>query len=103
MSVGLFPQHVIARKRDGHALTREPAIICFNSAADSFGKSTHVFLSHPLIGTEGYEPLTRGLQAALPFVDDFLPARTLADLGDLAVHLDTVTAGARPRRRQQRL
>ena len=43
---------------------------------------------NPLIGTEGYEPLTRGLQAALPFIDAFLPARTLADLGDLAVHLN---------------
>ena len=39
---------------------------------------------NPLIGTEGYAPLTRGLQAALPFVDEFRPARTLADFGDLA-------------------
>ena len=45
---------------------------------------------NPLIGTTGYEPLTRGLQAALPFVDDFLPARTLTNLADLAVHLDTL-------------
>ena len=28
---------------------------------------------NPLIGTADYAPLTRGLQAALPFVDDFLP------------------------------
>ena len=55
---------------------------------------------NPLIGTEGYEPLTRGLQAALPFVDDFLPARTHADLGELALHLDTLTDGVRPRRIQ---
>jgi uncharacterized protein with von Willebrand factor type A (vWA) domain len=46
---------------------------------------------NPLIGTTGYEPLTRGLQAALPFVDDFLPARTLTDLSDLATHLETVS------------
>jgi len=45
---------------------------------------------NPLIGTTGYEPLTRGLRAALPFVDDFLPARTLTDLADLAVHLNTI-------------
>ena len=45
---------------------------------------------NPLIGTTGYEPLTRGLQAALPFVDDFLPARTLGNLADLAVHLNTI-------------
>ena len=48
-----------------------------------------VWLS-PLIGTADYEPLTRGLQAALPFVDDFLPARTLSNLADLAVHLNTL-------------
>ena len=34
---------------------------------------------NPLIGTADYAPLTRGLQAALPFVDDFLPARTLGE------------------------
>src|SRR5688572_10316133 len=42
---------------------------------------------NPLIGTADYAPLTRGLQTALPFVDDFLPARTLTNLADLAVHL----------------
>ena len=47
---------------------------------------------NPLIGTVGYAPLTRGLQAALPFVDDFLPARTFANLSDLAVHLNTLAA-----------
>jgi uncharacterized protein len=45
---------------------------------------------NPLIGTIGYAPLTRGLQAALPFVDDFLPARTLTNLTDLAVHLNAL-------------
>ncbi len=45
---------------------------------------------NPLIGTTGYEPLTRGLQAALPFVDDFMPVRTLNNLTDLAVHLSAV-------------
>src|SRR5437763_12386365 len=33
----------------------------------------------PLIGTADYAPLTRGLQAALPFGDDFLPARTFTN------------------------
>jgi uncharacterized protein with von Willebrand factor type A (vWA) domain len=42
---------------------------------------------NPLIGTADYAPLTRGLQAALPFVDDFLPVRTLRDVRDLALHL----------------
>ena len=45
---------------------------------------------NPLIGTVDYAPLTRGLQAALPFVDDFLPVRTLRDVRDLALHLGTL-------------
>jgi uncharacterized protein with von Willebrand factor type A (vWA) domain len=45
---------------------------------------------NPLIGTTDYAPLTRGLQAALPFVDDFLPARTLTDLAGLAAHLNSI-------------
>lgn len=48
---------------------------------------------NPLLGTERYAPLTRGLQAALPYVDDFLPARTLANFADLASHLNAL---ARP-------
>jgi uncharacterized protein len=43
---------------------------------------------NPLIGTLDYEPLTRGLVAAKPFVDDFLPARTLTDLAGLVSHLN---------------
>jgi uncharacterized protein len=55
-------------------------------------RSSHrlIWLS-PLLGTADYAPLTRGLQAALPFVDDFLPARTLTNLADLALHLNTLT------------
>ena len=45
---------------------------------------------NPLIGTVDYAPLTRGLQAALPFVDDFLPVRTLRDVRELALHLDAL-------------
>ena len=45
---------------------------------------------NPLIGTVDFAPLTRGLQAALPFVDDFLPVRTLRDVRDLVVHLNTL-------------
>ena len=47
---------------------------------------------NPLIGTPGYSPLTRGLQAALPYVDDFLPSRTLGNLADLAAHLNTLAS-----------
>jgi len=53
----------------------------------------------PLLGTADYRPLTRGLVAALPFVDDFLPARTLGNLEDLARHLNHLPA-ERPMRRR---
>ena len=42
---------------------------------------------NPLLGSSSYEPLTRGMQAALPFIDDFLPAHNLASFEQLAEHL----------------
>ncbi len=38
---------------------------------------------NPLLGRPGYEPLTRGLQAALPHVDDFLSVHNLYSLEQL--------------------
>jgi len=45
---------------------------------------------NPLIGSPGYEPLTRGIRAALPFVDDFLSVRDMSSLESLARHLNTL-------------
>ena len=42
---------------------------------------------NPLLGSASYEPLTRGITAALPHIDDFLPVHNLASLEDLAAHL----------------
>jgi uncharacterized protein with von Willebrand factor type A (vWA) domain len=42
---------------------------------------------NPLLGSPQYEPLTRGMQACLPHVDDFLPVHNLASLEALAAHL----------------
>jgi uncharacterized protein with von Willebrand factor type A (vWA) domain len=42
---------------------------------------------NPLLGSEQYQPLTRGMQAALGHIDDFLPVHNLASLEDLAHHL----------------
>jgi uncharacterized protein with von Willebrand factor type A (vWA) domain len=56
---------------------------------------------NPLLGSPQYEPLTRGIQSALPYIDDFLPVHNLASLEDLAEHLASVQSG-RPQRRQQR-
>jgi uncharacterized protein with von Willebrand factor type A (vWA) domain len=54
---------------------------------------------NPLLGSPDYEPLTRGLQAALPYVDDFLPAHNLSSLEQLANHLSRLEQ-RRPVRRQ---
>ncbi len=39
---------------------------------------------NPLLGNPSYEPLTRGMAAALPLLDEFAPAHNLAALRDLA-------------------
>jgi uncharacterized protein len=41
----------------------------------------------PLLGSPGYEPLTRGMQVALRHVDDFLPAHNMVSLEALAEHI----------------
>ena len=48
---------------------------------------------NPLLGSASYEPLTRGMQAALGHLDDFLPAHNMASLEDLARHLRSLREG----------
>jgi len=43
---------------------------------------------NPLKASPGYEPLTRGMRAALPFCDAFLAANNLASLAELAALLE---------------
>jgi uncharacterized protein len=43
---------------------------------------------NPLKASPGYEPLTRGMQAALPHVDHFLAGNSLASLAELAVLME---------------
>ena len=43
---------------------------------------------NPLLGSVEYEPLTRGMQTAMPFIDDFLPVHNLSSLEDLMLHLE---------------
>ena len=67
----------------------DPAVLRFQ--IERLQRSCHRLIwLNPLVGTLDYAPLTRGLQAALPFVDDFLPARTLANLAELALHLNVL-------------
>jgi uncharacterized protein with von Willebrand factor type A (vWA) domain len=46
---------------------------------------------NPLLGAPGYQPMTRGMRAALPFVDDFLPVHNLDSLEALAAHLSAIS------------
>ncbi|PYR91716.1 MAG: hypothetical protein DMG19_03945 [Acidobacteria bacterium] len=46
---------------------------------------------NPLLGSPDYQPLTRGMRAALPFIDDFLPVHNLESLEALAVRLNSLS------------
>jgi uncharacterized protein with von Willebrand factor type A (vWA) domain len=48
---------------------------------------------NPLKAHPDYEPLTRGMRAALPFVDEFMAANSLASLEELADALDRLSSG----------
>ncbi len=52
---------------------------------------------NPRLGSPDYQPLVRGMSAALPFVDDFLPIHNLESLQALADHLASL-----PKRRSVR-
>lgn len=54
---------------------------------------------NPLLGSENYEPLTRGIQAALPYIDDFLPVHNLVSLEQLGLLLQKL-GEHKPTRRQ---
>ena len=54
---------------------------------------------NPLAGSAEYEPLTQGMRAATPYIDDLLPVHNLAALLDLAHHLNAL-GSSWPVRRQ---
>lgn len=52
---------------------------------DRLHRSCHRLIwLNPLLGAADYQPLVRGIKAALPHVDDFLPVHNLASLEQLA-------------------
>jgi uncharacterized protein len=57
---------------------------------------------NPLLGSRDYQPLTQGMQAALPYVDDFLPVHNLASLEQLGQRLSAI-GERRPERKQRPL
>ncbi len=55
---------------------------------------------NPLIGTRNYQPLVRGIQTVLPYIDDFLPVHNLHALEQLGTLLQNL-GEHKPVRRQQ--
>jgi uncharacterized protein with von Willebrand factor type A (vWA) domain len=64
----------------------DPALVARETAR--LRRSCHRLIwLNPLASAEGYRPLAGGMAAALPSIDDFVPAGTLASLERLAVLL----------------
>jgi uncharacterized protein with von Willebrand factor type A (vWA) domain len=57
----------------------DPALVATETARLRRNCHRLVWLN-PLAGTPGYEPLAGGMRAAMPYVDDFVPAGTVASL-----------------------
>lgn len=53
---------------------------------------------NPLLGSPDYRPLTMGMQAALPYVDDFLPVHNMNSLQALAERLSEIGPERSPAR-----
>jgi uncharacterized protein with von Willebrand factor type A (vWA) domain len=66
--------------------TGEPAILT-EALRTMRRRAGKVIWLNPLLGSPDYQPLTQGMQAALPEVDAFLPAHNLESLRALARHL----------------
>ncbi len=62
--------------------------------ADLRRRSRSLIWLNPLKGSPGYEPATRGMQAALPHLDLFASAHNLESLGDLVRSLVRIQKGA---------
>ena len=58
---------------------------------------------NPLLGSPRYQPLTQGIQAALPHIDDFLPVHNLNSLESLARHLNRLPPRKTPAAAHRRL
>jgi uncharacterized protein with von Willebrand factor type A (vWA) domain len=57
----------------------DPALVAAETARLRRNCHRLIWLN-PLAGTPGYQPLAGGMRAAFPFIDDFLPAGTVASL-----------------------
>jgi uncharacterized protein with von Willebrand factor type A (vWA) domain len=69
----------------------DPALVATETARLRRNCHRLIWLN-PLAGTPGYQPLAAGMRAAYPYIDDFLPAGTLASLERLGQILAGVRA-----------
>ena len=67
--------------------TDEPAAMT-NALVSIRARAGRVIWLNPLLGSPDYQPLTRGMQAALPHVDVFAPAHNIESLEALSRYLD---------------
>jgi uncharacterized protein with von Willebrand factor type A (vWA) domain len=70
----------------------DPALVAAETARLRRNCHRLIWLN-PLAGTPGYQPLAGGMQAAYPYIDDFLAAGTVASLERLGEILGGVRAG----------
>jgi uncharacterized protein with von Willebrand factor type A (vWA) domain len=70
----------------------DPALVASETARLRRNCHRLIWLN-PLAGTAGYQPLAAGMRAAYPYIDDFLPAGTVASLE----RLGEILAGVRAR------
>ena len=66
--------------------TGEPALLAAQLRATK-RRVQKVLWLNPLLGLKGYQPITQGMAAALPYVDVFAPAHNLESLLALERHL----------------
>jgi uncharacterized protein len=66
--------------------TGEPGVLATELHAIKRRVGKLIWLN-PLLGLDGYEPITRGMSAALPHIGVFAPAHNLASLLELERHL----------------
>jgi uncharacterized protein with von Willebrand factor type A (vWA) domain len=72
--------------------TGEPEVLAAELRTIKRRVSKLIWLN-PLIGLEDYEPITRGMSAALPHIDVFAPAHNLHSLLELERHLGPRRSG----------
>ncbi|HEY6628189.1 MAG TPA: VWA domain-containing protein [Acidimicrobiia bacterium] len=68
-----------------------------SSEMSRLARSVHqVVWLNPLAARDGYQPLTRGMQAVMPHIDELLPAASVNDFRGVVRVLESMTGTPRP-------